>query len=286
LDSTNSEYDAMIAIARASGDTKAESKLLNEKKATIKRFQTLFKIRDGMPYAPIKRNGSHVVIAKSQEYLDAEAANDTKKITELESNGDHYHVSFTDGKWEGRTLQQQLIDQGAFADVQIAERDTVVDEMFSGHSALRELTKMRSRVDEQAKTGDKSASKMLSLISQMYLEALAEGSARKSEMRRRGVAGEVDMIRSFAQQGRADANFMASVKYNPQVQDAMQEMRTQSKTGDRARKSELFNELAKRYTQSMEYSPSPWLNKLTRMSSIFYLATSPAYYLQNLHSLG
>ena len=282
LDSTNSEYDAMIAIARANGDKAAESKLINEKKATIKRFQTLFKIRDGMPYAPIKRNGSHVVIAKSKEFLDAEAAGDAKKITELESNSDHYHVTFTDGKWEGRTLQQQLIDQGAFADVQLAERDTVVDEMFSGHSALRELTKMRSRVDEQARDGDKSAAKMLSLISQMYLEALAEGSARKSEMRRRGVEGEVDMIRSFAQQGRADANFMASVKYNPQVQDALQEMRTQSKTGDRARKSELFNELAKRYVQSMEYSPRPWLNKLTRMSSIYYLATSPAYYLQNL----
>lgn len=282
LDSTNSEYDAMIAVARASGDTKAESKLLNEKKATIKRFQTLFKIRDGMPYAPIKRNGSHVVIAKSAQYLAAEAANDTKLIEKLEADSDHYHVSFTDGKWEGRTLQQELTDQGAFESVELAERDSVVDEMFSGHSALRELTKMRSRVDEQAKAGDKSASKMLSLISQMYLEALAEGSARKSEMRRRGVAGEVDMIRSFAQQGRADANFMASVKYNPQVQKALQEMRTQAKGGNRERRSELLNELAKRYIQSLEYSPRPWLNKLTRMSSIYYLATSPAYYLQNL----
>ena len=282
LDSTNSEYDAMIAVARASGDTKAESKLLNEKKATIKRFQTLFKIRDGMPYAPIKRNGSHVVIAKSAKYLAAEAANDTKLIEKLEADSDHYHVSFTDGKWEGRTLQQELTDQGAFESVELAERDSVVDEMFSGHSALRELTKMRSRVDEQAKAGDKSASKMLSLISQMYLEALAEGSARKSEMRRRGVAGEVDMIRSFAQQGRADANFMASVKYNPQVQKALQEMRTQAKGGNRERRSELLNELAKRYIQSLEYSPRPWLNKLTRMSSIYYLATSPAYYLQNL----
>ena len=45
---------------------------------------------------------------------------DAKKITELESNSDHYHVTFTDGKWEGRTLQQQLVDQGAFADVLLA----------------------------------------------------------------------------------------------------------------------------------------------------------------------
>jgi len=116
----------------------------------------------------------------------------------------------------------------------------------------------------------------------MYLEALAEGSARKSEMRRRGVAGEVDMIRSFAQQGRADANFMASIKYNPQVQDALQEMRNQVKKGDRERKSEIFNELAKRYVQSLDYVERPWLNKLTRMSSLYFLATSPAYYLQNL----
>jgi hypothetical protein len=282
LDSTNSEYDAMIAAAKADGDTAAEVRLTKEKEATLKRFQTLFRLRDGIPYAPIKRNGSHVVIAKSKEYLAAEAANDKKRITELESNSDHYHVSFTDGKWEARTLQQELNDQGFFDDVQVAERDTVIDEMFSGHSALRELTKMRSRVDAQAKDGDKSSSKMLSLISQMYLEALAEGSARKSEMRRRGVAGEVDMIRSFAQQGRADANFMASVKYNPQIQDALQEMRNQVKKGDRERKSEIFNELAKRYVQSLDYSPTPWLNKLTRMSSIYYLATSPAYYLQNL----
>ena len=282
LDSANSEYDAMIAVAKADGDTTAEVRLTKEKEATLKRFQTLFRLRDGIPYAPIKRNGSHVVIAKSKEYLAAEAANDKKRITELESNSDHYHVSFTDGKWEARTLQQELNDQGFFDDVQIAERDTVIDEMFSGHSALRELTKMRSKVDSQAAAGDKSASKMLGLISQMYLEALAEGSARKSEMRRRGVAGEVDMIRSFAQQGRADAHFMASVKYNPQVQDALQEMRNQAKKGDRERKSEIFNELAKRYTQSMDYNERPWLNKLTRMSSLYFLATSPAYYLQNL----
>jgi hypothetical protein len=282
IDSAVSEYDAMIKSAQDMGDKEAEGKLKGEKVSTLKRFDTLFKVRDGLPYAPIKRTGSHVVIAKSAEYAAAEQRKDKVALAKLENDGDHYHVSFTDGKWDARTLQSQLQDQGFFESVDIAERDTVADELFGGASSLRELTKMRAKVEGNLQAGDKSASKLLSIVSQMYLEALAEGSARKSEMRRRGVAGELDMLQSFAQQGRADAQFMASVKYNPQVQDALQQMRNQAKTGDRARRSELLNELSKRYMQSMDYSPNPWLNKLTRMSSVYFLATSPAYYLQNL----
>jgi len=282
IDSAVSEYDAMIKSAQDMGDKEAEGKLKGEKVSTLKRFDTLFKVRDGLPYAPIKRTGSHVVIAKSAEYADAEQRKDKVALAKLENDGDHYHVSFTDGKWDARTLQSQLQDQGFFESVDIAERDTVADELFGGASSLRELTKMRAKIEGNLQAGDKSASKLLSIVSQMYLEALAEGSARKSEMRRRGVAGELDMLQSFAQQGRADAQFMASVKYNPQVQDALQQMRNQAKTGDRARRSELLNELSKRYVQSMDYSPNPWLNKLTRMSSVYFLATSPAYYLQNL----
>jgi hypothetical protein len=75
---------------------------------------------------------------------------------------------------------------------------------------------------------------------------------------------------------------MAAVKYNPQIQDALQAMRSESKSGDRTRKSELLNELGKRYLESMDYAPKPWLDKLTRMSSVYFLATSPSYYLQNL----
>ena len=282
LDSAVTEYDAMIEAAQDANDLPAKAKLESEKAATLKRFQTLFKVREGLPYAPIKRTGDHAVVAKSTEYIQAELAKNTKRIKELESDPDHYHVSFTDGKWDARTLQSQLQDQGFFQDVQILERDDAVNSLYGGASALRELASMRSRVEAAAAAGDKSSSKLLGVISQMYLEALAENSARKSEMRRRGVAGEVDMVQSFAQQGRADAQFMASVQYNPQVQDSLQKMRNDAKTGNRERKSEIFNELSRRYIQSMEYYQNPWINKLTRVSSLYFLATSPAYYLQNL----
>jgi hypothetical protein len=297
LEATNSEYDAMIKAAQDLVNTttggKARKDALDdlakvkaEKAATLKRFQTLFRVREGMPYAPIKRTGNYVVIGKSAEYIAAESRGDTAAIKKLESDPDHYHVSFVDTKWQARNLKDNLAEQGVFPDPQFAKRAESFDKMFSGEAALPAVTKLRNAVDARATTPsgakDPTAGKMLNIISQLYLEALAEGSARKSEMRRRGVAGEVDMLQSFTQQGRADANFLASVEFEPKIQEALQQMRNQSRTGDRDRKSEIFDELTKRYAGTLDPQPSPFINGLTNMASKFFLASSPAYYLQNL----
>lgn len=286
LEATNSEYDAMIKAAQDAGDTQTEAKLKAEKAATLKRFQTLFRIREGIPYAPIKRTGAYVVIGESAEYKAAKAAKDTATVKKLESDPDHYHVSFVDTKWQARTLSDKLAEQGVFDSPQIVKRSESFDEAFSGEAMLPALTKMRAAVDRRSQdaTGkkDPTAGKLLNIINQLYLEALAEGSARKSEMRRRGVAGEVDMLQSFTQQGRADANFLASVEFEPKIQDALQQMRNQSRTGDRERKSEIFDELTQRYADSLEPKDNPFINGLTNMASKFFLASSPGYYLQNL----
>ncbi len=284
LEAATSEYDAMIKAAQDANDTKSEASLKAEKAATLKRFQTLFRIREGIPYAPIKRNGTQVVIGKSAEYLAAVAAKNTARIKQLESDPDHYHVSFADSKWEARTLKDKLAEQGVFTELDIVTRSQAFEEAFSGESLLPALTKMRAAVDKQTADGkkDPTAGKMLNIINQLYLEALAEGSARKSEMRRRGVAGEVDMLQSFTQQGRADANFLANVQFEPQVQDQLQNMRNESRRGDRERKSEIFNELTQRYADSLDVKVNSWVNGLTGLASKFFLATSPAYYLQNL----
>jgi hypothetical protein len=278
-----SEYDGRIAMEK---DPVKKAALLKDKANDLKKFARLFQIREGIPYAPIKRFGAHVVIAKSDAYIAAKAANDTKLLSQLEKDPDHYHVSFTDTKNEARNLVSQLETQGFFAGGTVAfkERSTAEKELFGNSDSLGAITRLRAMADAKANAGEKSAAQMQRMISDLYLQALAEGSARKSEMRRRGVAGEVDMLRSFAAQGRADANFIASVEYNPQVQDAIQEMRSQenSGSGDLNRKSELLNELTKRYESSLDVTATPTLSKITRLSSIYYLATSPAYYLQNL----
>lgn len=285
LNATNSEYDAMIKAAQDAGDTQTEASLKAEKAATLKRFQTLFRIREGVPYAPIKRTGTYAVVAESDAYQAAKANQDTAAIEKMESDPNHYSVSFVDTKWESRNLEDSLAEEYPDLNVSIVKRAEAMDD-FSKNALMPALTRMRSAVTTQNTREDgkidPSAGKLLNIINQLYLEALAEGSARKSEMRRRGVAGEVDMLQSFTQQGRADANFLASVEYEPKIQDALQQMRNQSRTGDRERKSEIFDELTQRYADSLEPKSSSFINGLTNMASKFFLASSPGYYIQNL----
>lgn len=278
MDSASSEYDAMIAAAQKSGDAKAESELRREKVAALKRFQSLFKIREGMPYAPIKRTGTYAVVGRSQAYEDAVANNDSELISKLEQDPNHYQVSFVDTKWEARNLMAEVERSNPTLSVGFSERAEALDD-FSGQTLLPALTSIRAKVDAQQGT---SNTKLLNTISQLYLEALAEDSARKSELRRRGIAGQVDMLSSFTSQGRADSNFLAAVENGPEIQDALQQMRNQSRTGDRERKSEIFAELSRRYVESLDYKVNPWISKLSGLASKYFLATSPGYYIQNL----
>ena len=289
MDSANTEYDARIAEEKAKNNQAEVASLEAEKKATLSRFQTLFKIHEGKPYAPIKRQGSHVVVAKSIKYTLAEQdvknnlPGATTALRKLEQDPDHYHVTFTDGKIAGASLQRRLEEQGSFDTVELVEKRDPKADVFGGESLLPALNKIKAGVDVEVANGDRSAARMRTLISDMYLQAMAEASARKSEMRRRGISGEVDMLQSFTQQGRADALFLANIQNSPKIQKALRDTFSQSKEGgDRTRKSELFNELEARYVESLEYAPNEFVSFLTSVASKYFLASSIGYYVQNL----
>lgn len=286
MDATNSEYDALIKGAQAKGDTKKVAKFQADKKAQLAQFARLFAVSEFNPYAPMKRFGNQVVVAKSQKYLNASEAEQAK----LESDPDHYHVSFAESLASGLELQRELQAQGTFAKVETFEREEAVGGRTSG-GVLKAFTELRKSLDaELASTTDPQdlnvLAKARAVVADLYLSSLAENSARKSEMRRKGVAGEIDMLRSFATQGRADAQFLATAKYTPQMSDAINEMRRETKEGDgRLEKSQLFNEIMARHNQSLTYDDSSWSDvaaKANRVTSVWMLATSPMYYLQNL----
>jgi hypothetical protein len=294
LSYTSSEYDSLIMEAIKANDMTEAAKLRKQKVDELERFKGLFAIREGLPYAPIKRTGNYVVVAKSAEFREAEANNEVKKLKELQKDPDHYHVSFVNGEVEAQRLQEQLLSQGHFGkdaesvDYFERENEAVRNQLYGGNNFLLSVTRLRSQIDAKGDTATDTSSiaafnQMRKIVTDMYLESLAEASARKSEIRRRGVSGEVDMLNSFTLQGRADANFISAIQYGERIQQAIAAMRKEAKLpGNRNAKSELYNELMARYTKTLEFEPMPATQKLTRLTSIWFLATSPGYYLQNL----
>jgi hypothetical protein len=285
MDATNSEYDALIKDAQAKGDTKKVAKFQADKKAQLAQFARLFAVSEFNPYAPMKRFGNYVVIAKSQKYLDATPAEQAK----LESDPDNYHVSFAESTASALELQRELEGTKSFAEVVAREKEDPSNRMYGG--LMQAFNKLRGDLDaELSNVTDpkerEALSKARAVVADLYLAALAENSSRKAEMRRKGVAGEIDMLRSFATQGRADAQFLATAKYSPQMTEAINEMRRETKSGgDQLEKSQLFNEIMARHNQSLSYDNSEWsdiASKASRVTSVWMLATSPMYYLQNL----
>jgi hypothetical protein len=261
------------------------AELQKEKIADLKKFDTLFKLREGIPYAPLKRIGKYAVVAKSPEYRAAEDVDDKKRIRELEQDPNHYHVTFVDSNIQAINLQKQLQDQGFYGTSEDAvyyfERKSPDDKLYASDT-IAVLSRLRAKVDSSIDQDSKTTNQLRKIITDMYLHTLADASARKSELRRRNVPGEIDMLQSFALQGRADANFLAAIQYNDRTQKTIKKMeREAQRSGNRTRKSELLNELNARYIQSLEYEPNQMVQKLNRLTSVYFLASSPGYYLQN-----
>lgn len=283
--STNSEYDALIADAKQRGEANKVKRLEKDKADSLKQFQRLFATNEFNPYAPMRRFGDFVVIGKSKAYLDATPAERTK----MESDPDQYHVSFAESRSSALELERQLTEQGSFSEVSTRAKEEARGDMYGG--LMDAFNKLRGNIESEL--GNATEPKEIAAlraaretVAELYLQSLAENSARKSEMRRRGVAGEIDMLRSFSTQGRADAHFLASAKYNPQTQEAVVKMRQQAKQGgSQLEKSEAFKEIMARHTQSMRYEEGGWFDvaaNTSRITSIWMLATNPMYYLQNL----
>jgi len=280
MDMMVSEYDALIA---AETDPEAKKALEADKAKSVKSsYGSLMRLADNKPYAPIKRFGSHVVIAKSQAYIDAELNGDQKLMRDLESQEEHYYVDFVDGEIAASDLEEKLKAKPEYAFTQYREIEEQRNDLYGGSKTLKAIGDLKAKIDGLPSSAERK--ELARMLQEMYLLQLGEDSARKSELRRRKIAGDIDMIRSFETQGLADARFMGQIQYGQPMLETMNDMRREvkdSKIGDANAKSEVFNELIKRHLQAMDYEPTPVINTLTRMSSMWFLATSPSYYLQN-----
>ena len=284
----NSVYDARILDAKNANDADKVAKLEKEKASELARFKRLFDADENNPYAPVRRFGNWVVVGKSNEYLDAEEAGDKKKMAELEADADHYFVDFRESYGEALKLSQDLQDSGLNSG-EPREKEDARNDMYGG--LMQAFDKLRGNIEsEMGNTTDAAEKKALraarEVVVDLYLRSLADTSARKSELRFKGIAGDIDMLRSFSSQGRADAHFLAAATYNPQMTETITKMREQKKTaGSATQKTMAFNEIMARHEQSMKYQDGGLYSlagNASGVTSAWMLATSPMYYLQNL----
>ena len=286
-----SEYDAVIAQLEANGDTEGANREKAKKAKSLRDFQTLLNQRGLWPYAPLRRFGNHVVMAMSKEYLAAKDANDSKLMKELEKDGDHYQVAFAESRSAAVKLRADMeagnakfsAANGGYADN--FERLSQTDSMMGGRDMLSAFRRLRGMVsDSMEGDGAKARAGIDNAMRQLYLQLLAESSARKGEMNRRNVVGaDADMMRAFATNGRSTAHFIANLKTGAGVDDALKRMEKEVKvnTPGREARQRYFNEIMKRHTMGLVYDPSPGVDAALLVSSGYMLLSNPSYFIIN-----
>jgi hypothetical protein len=280
-----SEHDAQIAEAKEAGDTAKVTQLEADKAKALRDYQTMMNIGGDWPYAPLKRFGNHVAIGMSQAYLDAEKAGDNALMRSMQSDENHYFVTFAETRAEAQRLKDELGQKYAYSDN--FEKDGAHDQMYGGRDTLGAFRRLRTLVENTADEGlQANANKALNrLMNDLHLTLLSENSARQSERNRLNVAGaDKDMMRAFATQGRATAHFLSALKNSGKIQDALRDMQKEAdaRAPGREQRRDYYNEMLRRHVMGMDWKPTPVIDRAMAATSAWMLLTSPAYVLTNL----
>lgn len=272
-----SEYENLIAAEK--DDAKRRS-LEKQRDKELREAGRLMNELEG-PYAPLRRYGEYVVVAKSQKYRDTEAAGqDTSK---LKADPKHYVVEFAETRFEADKRKAELardFGDGVWAGEKEAAMNRVGEMPFMLVQRLRKM--VDSDLDGELNT--KSKRVLNKLLVDLYISTLHEANARHSEQRRRYVAGASnEMMRAFATQGRADSHLLSSLEFNDEIVSQLQNVREEAKrgAGDPMLKTRLRNEILQRHMMDLDFEETPLQDKLMSLNSFWMLLTSPAYYVQN-----
>ena len=297
-DAINREYADRASDVLGDADLTAE--LNKEKNLRIARESKLMGLDGSKPYAYMGRYGDYVVVGKSAEYKHHEeqakagpmvkgeyvyGSESQKWLGDNRSNPAHYVVQFAETLDEADQIAEQLNATGNYDIAESFEKEPYSQEggeMFAAVARLRNLYERESDGDNPA-----AAKAIRNLLGDLYLHTVSEASARKSEFQRLNISGsDKDMMRNLATRGRADAHFLAALQHNDAISDAITGMR-EERNRNRREATPYFNELLKRHANSMKYeTPGVLSSALLRMSTVWYLSTNPAFYLQQILQTG
>lgn len=267
------------------------------------------------PYVPLMRAGSHMVIFKSADYVAAEkelkaqedvfnslekpTKEDRKRVQKaasalnaLKSSGDDYAVEFVDGYGTAEQIAKEYESEYPGSKVVFGERLEELKDNVPGYKQLERAANMLAKSMEEGELADKYgahakslAKELHAMISKMYIESLAETSAKKRMLKKRTVRGfNQNMIENLMAAAPSTANMLAFMRYSDEVVKAGREIDESIKKlqGDDFATARAFqSELIQRENLSTQQT-SDAVNGVLRTASMMMLLTNPAYYLQNM----
>lgn len=267
------------------------------------------------PYVPLMRAGSHMVIFKSADYVAAEkelkaqedvfnslekpSKEDRKRVQKaasalnaLKSSGDDYAVEFVDGYGTAEQIAKEYESEYPGSKVVFGERLEELKDNVPGYKQLERAANMLAKSMEEGELADKYgahaeslAKELHAMISKMYIESLAETSAKKRMLKKRTVRGfNQNMIENLMAAAPSTANMLAFMRYSDEVAKAGREIDESIKKlqGDDFATARVFqSELIQRENLSTQQT-SDAVNGVLRTASMMMLLTNPAYYLQNM----
>ena len=297
------EREFASRVAAAGNDADAIKQIEKEKRLMLAHQTKLTGVEISNPYAYLGRYGDYIVVAKSKEFIayeDAAKGNEARVsdrgvvgdpqqaknwLQDNVSNPLHYIVQFAETQAEADEIAAKLQATGNY-DVQPEDAGIrEAHESYAGNSDMHmAVARLRKLAERNTNTNDAALNKM---ISDLYLMTVAEASARRSELQRKYVTGaDKNMMRNLATSGRADAHFLSTMEHSDEINDSLEAMRDEA-LRNRRDAMPLYNELYNRYAGSTNYeAPGPLVTGLTRMSTLWYLSTNPAFYLQQVLQTG
>ena len=277
----------------AIGDADALEQLQKERKEMVAKLTRLQNIDFTVPYAYLGRYGDYIVVAKSKEFKHWE---DRAKLNDFDvkraqawmrdnvSNPDHYVVQFVETQGEADQLASELMATGKYDMDGTEAGPKEANESYIGSDLHLAVSRVRNIAEREKDEGSPELNK---LLSNLYLLTAAENSARKSEIARKYVSGaNENMMRNLATSGRADAHFLSTMEHNDAITESLENMRNEARRNYKEAMP-LYNELYIRQANSMDYNQPALLSRaLTQATSLWFLSTSPAFYLQQILQTG
>jgi hypothetical protein len=298
-------YGPMIEEAKLAGKDNLVKEITADRSLMLKKYNSLMQINEGKPYTSARRQGDWVVVGKSEAFLKAE--NDAKSEDlavakkgqadkmEMMDKPEHYLVHEAENPAEARELIKNMRAMGfpeSLENTYYHSKDKWKASLEGGQGVLAGIGRLKQQLDSlyaTARTPEDKAKYETSrkLLTNMWLDGLGSASARKSELRRLGVSGSMDMIKAFRLQSTADSHFISGITYNAKMLDAMKSankevFKDNTSQEQLNRKQAIYDEFMRRHDLAMNAPPTPLFNKITQYTALWQIATSPAHYLGNL----